>query len=100
MWIADKVLLHKFMRSQYWTEGTSSPWGVREMAASSIQFVDVPDNFFSAWVVPIENSSKGLCPSPLAAIRHGSNKGPHIPNSPWGRLSVCDAFISRTNEST
>lgn len=92
MWVADKYLLSKFMHSPHWTIGESTAvWGVREMAAGSIQFVNTPAGFFSAWVVPVDPLT--LCPLQIAAVRHGSNKGPHLPEGIWGRVPVCETFL-------
>ena len=92
MWVADKALLSKFMRSKHWQRSSASAvWGVREMAAGSIQFLDPPAGFFSAWVVPVHPHT--LCPLQSAAVRHASNKGPHVPGTVWGRISICDAFL-------
>lgn len=91
MWVADKVLMSKFMQSSEWEQDRASPvWGSREMAAGSIQFLDLPNGFFSAWVVPLHPDA--MCPFSTAAIRHASNKGPRVPGSVFGSIPVCDAF--------
>jgi len=50
------------------------PWKVRESAAGSLQFADVPDGFFSAAVVPY--SAAAGAPSLLknCALYHLPNK--------------------------
>jgi hypothetical protein len=51
---------------------------VRAMAACGLQFVDVPEGFFSAAVVPYTpGDPRGIVPpvlNPYAAIEHLSNK--------------------------
>ena len=52
-----------------WPKG---PWKIREMAAGSMQFADLPDGFFSAALVPYNTTGPSLYQN--CALYHLPNK--------------------------
>lgn len=71
LWLADVDQIQTFMQSSAWEPQEMSPWGIREMAASGLQFVNVPDGFATAAVVPFSVSTGQV--SMVASIWHVSN---------------------------
>ncbi|KAK9818872.1 hypothetical protein WJX74_004902 [Apatococcus lobatus] len=68
---ATSKLMARFMQSQYWTQRIGA-WPSREMAANGIMFVDPPERFWVAAVVPFFPDKQLL--SHEAAIQHLSNR--------------------------
>lgn len=95
MWIADAEQLSKFMGSYLWTDmdasyfdqpGTLYPhygWGVRELAACNMQFVQIPQGFTSAALVPYDPVTLRI--DPIANIAHSTNNYCNLPKRVRGR---------------
>lgn len=92
MWMATAAKLEQFMASPLWRK-MDGMWGVREMAACGIQFLDVPDKkgFWSTHVVPYDPVAPKV--NDLAIIRHVTNNychgGLHAAEKPHERGSLC-----------
>ena len=76
-WVATHTQLEQWVASNLWNKtdvigNTPLHWGYAETAAGSGQFLDVPDGFHSASVVPYDCQSHVL--EPVAGVPHLPNK--------------------------
>ncbi len=64
--------VEQFVRWEAWNNNASFPHGVREAAATNVQWMRIPEGFENAAVVPYDPVAGVLAPE--AAVLHASNR--------------------------
>lgn len=94
--ILDQELAKEYVSSPSFEQKSSSflcNWGIRERAAMGLCFVNIPKQFKSRYVVPVD--FKTLKAPKYAWIHHLPNNYANDPKSEYGKIKMDKLFFSR-----
>lgn len=93
LYILDKEMGWEFFNSASFdleASKTKTVWGIAERAAMGLSHENIPDGFFSKYVVPLDHGTKTF--PYYATLEHLPNKYVNEPNSAFGKITLDKLF--------